>query len=220
LFKEHEHQMDAEDYYDAGAELFFQGLYHEVIAMYSKALEICPSRADILSDRGNAYSNLGDLQHAVEDYNRSLAIDPHDAIAYCNRGLAVSRLGGHDGAINDCGQDVRPCPQNATVLDGPGNAPTEPSALDQPTGDCVEAARPGQFDLHAHINLSIDLIEKCEIVPALRHCDHALGLDSGCADAYVLRAYIYHLMGLDGLMKRDFTKAEGLLKSKSWEGTA
>lgn len=212
--------MDAEDYYDAGAELYFQGLYHGAIAMYSKALEIEPSRVDILSDRGNAYSNLGDLQHAIEDYNRALAIDPHDAIAYCNRGLALFRLDGHDGAMDGYCGAVRHEPQYTAATEYQCNADTSALNPDQSINDCVEANLPNLFDLRAHINHCIDLIENGNIVPALRHCEHALGLDSECADAYALRSYIYHLMGLDDLMKRDFNKARKFLMYKSWEDTA
>ena len=58
------------------------------------------------SNRGNAFSNKGELDRAIEDYDHAIRLNPRDVRAYDNRGLAHTRKGDLDRAIQDFDQAV------------------------------------------------------------------------------------------------------------------
>src|SRR5207253_2753955 len=57
-------------------------------------------------DRGTAYSQKGQFDHAIQDYNRAIGLNPDYANAFYNRGLAYDEKGQFDLAIQDYNQAV------------------------------------------------------------------------------------------------------------------
>lgn len=57
----------------------------EGIANYTKRIEVNPGDVVALNNRGIAYSDKGDYQHALDDYNNAISLDVRFAAAYNNR---------------------------------------------------------------------------------------------------------------------------------------
>ncbi|MHC5825545.1 MAG: tetratricopeptide repeat protein, partial [Nostoc sp.] len=57
--------------------------------------------------RGNARSDLGDFEGAIEDYTQAIKINPNYVDVYYNRGNARSDLGDFEGAIEDYTQAIK-----------------------------------------------------------------------------------------------------------------
>lgn len=59
-----------------------------------------------LNNRGNAYSDKGQFDRAIQDYDQAIRLDPNNGLAFCNRGSAHHRQGRFDLAIQDYGQAI------------------------------------------------------------------------------------------------------------------
>ncbi len=59
------------------------------------------------NNRGNAYTNKGDYDRAIEDYGRSIALDPNFVRAFNNRGVAYRRKGDFDRALADFNKSIK-----------------------------------------------------------------------------------------------------------------
>ena len=58
------------------------------LSPYSDAIRLSDKRAAYAHDaRGNAYSEIGEFDHALEDYTATIRLGPDDSSAYFNRGL-------------------------------------------------------------------------------------------------------------------------------------
>ena len=57
--------------------------------------------ADLLSSRGLAYLQVGELQQGLDDFNRALEIDPEYAEGYDRRGYAYFLLGDYERSKQD-----------------------------------------------------------------------------------------------------------------------
>ena len=62
------------------------------LAPTTRAIGIDPNNAGAYSNRGNAYSALGNFAKALADYDRAIVINPGDANAYRNRASARESL--------------------------------------------------------------------------------------------------------------------------------
>ena len=58
-------------------------------------------------NRGNARSDLGDFEGAIEDYTQAIQINPNYTDVYYNRGNAHYELGDLESAIEDYTQAIK-----------------------------------------------------------------------------------------------------------------
>ena len=73
----------------------------EALEALSKGIELDPTDPEAYTNRGRAYSGLGNYQQAIKEYDTAIELDPKDAFTYFLRGLAYSDLGDHRRAIKD-----------------------------------------------------------------------------------------------------------------------
>jgi len=64
-------------------------------------LKSAPSTADVLTERGRVYLDLGSPADALREFGQALAMAPHDVHAINNRGVALLALGQRDAARRD-----------------------------------------------------------------------------------------------------------------------
>src|SRR6266487_48211 len=57
--------------------------------------------AHVYGNRGVAYRNLSDYQHAIEDFDRAIVLDPNYAWAYGNRGITYRSSKNYERALRD-----------------------------------------------------------------------------------------------------------------------
>ena len=64
-------------------------------------------------NRGDARSEKGDLDGALQDYTEAIRLQPDDAAAYYNRGAIRHEKGDLDGALQDYMEAIRLRPDYA-----------------------------------------------------------------------------------------------------------
>lgn len=77
------------------------GDLHQVIADFTKALELDPDNVRAYFGRGTAYEDLNDFQNAIEDFTLAIHVDPDDAQNYRERGRAYTGLENFSAALDD-----------------------------------------------------------------------------------------------------------------------
>ena len=90
--------------YDFGFSNYQKGKYEDSINNFNKALEKAPNLANAYSYRGQAKTELGDINGAIADYNHLLLIQPKNAEAYNKRANAYHKLKDYKTAIKDYNQ--------------------------------------------------------------------------------------------------------------------
>ena len=98
--KKHDHDYEAEDYFNIGLNAQQKGELEEAIESYTKAIQLEYAKA--YYNRGSAHYQLGQNEEAIKDYTKYIELVPEeDASAHYNRGLAHYQLGQNEKAIKD-----------------------------------------------------------------------------------------------------------------------
>jgi lipoprotein NlpI len=105
-------------------------------------------------DRGNAYGDRDDYDHAFADYAEAIKLDPLPRLSpstwsegydhvnvYYNRGLTYIAMGDYDHAISDYTEAIRLDPKYALAYKGRANAYLRKSDNDRAVADYDEAIR-------------------------------------------------------------------------------
>ena len=109
---------------------------------YTKCLRIDPDYGPwAYSNRGIAYSELGNNEDAIADFTRALRIDPDYANAYNNRGLSYQKLGNYNDAIADYTRALRIDPDNAVAYNNRGTAYSKLGNYNDAMADFTRALR-------------------------------------------------------------------------------
>lgn len=106
-----------------GNAAFGEGRYEAAIEAFTRAILAGDLDADALAitfnNRGVAYSELGDYDHAIQDYGQALALTTGDRtaiknlrIAYIRRATAEARLGEQELALADYGKAIELDPEH------------------------------------------------------------------------------------------------------------
>ncbi|MGC8940987.1 MAG: tetratricopeptide repeat protein, partial [Candidatus Nanoarchaeia archaeon] len=69
----------------------------------------------LLSNRGVAYADKGELDKAIQDFNKALELDPNFVEAYNNRGIAYAYKGEFDKAMQDWNKALELDPKYANA---------------------------------------------------------------------------------------------------------
>ena len=75
--------------------------YDKSVEHYTEALVLKPDLHVAYYNRGNAYTEKGEVDNAINDFTTAIERKPNDADAYYNRGNAYFQKGEVDNAIND-----------------------------------------------------------------------------------------------------------------------
>ena len=108
--------------YEEGLKLYYEGNFNGAIKLYSEALEINPNYFEAYTNRGNAYGKLRQYEPALQDFNKSIGINPNYEWAYCNRGVVYYDLGQFERAIEDYTQAIKINPNDELYYNNRGNA--------------------------------------------------------------------------------------------------
>lgn len=74
-------------------------VWHDELSLWDNTVQESPHSWRAYLNRGAAYQNLGDLQHAMADYNAVIGLGRLDPIDLSNRGLIFSKWGRYDVAM-------------------------------------------------------------------------------------------------------------------------
>ncbi len=71
--------------------LYDAGQWTDAIGYYDRALRMNPHNADLVTDKGTCYRNIGMIDEAAREYLRALQIDPTHQNALFNLGIVYSQ---------------------------------------------------------------------------------------------------------------------------------
>ena len=91
------------------------------------------------NDRGDAYANKFDYEHAIADYDHAIKLKPDFAHAFGGRGLAYANLQDFELAIKDYDHAISLDPQYARACYGRGLAKFGLNDLDGADADIAKA---------------------------------------------------------------------------------
>jgi tetratricopeptide (TPR) repeat protein len=89
---------------------------NKAVKYLSNAIKMQPDYAWAYNLRGNAYSDLGQKQSAIEDFNEAIRLQPNDCLFYIGRGSAYSDLGQYQRAIENLNEIIRLQPNDCLFL--------------------------------------------------------------------------------------------------------
>jgi tetratricopeptide (TPR) repeat protein len=146
------------------------------------------------NNRGNAYTNKGDYDRAIQDYARSIALDPNFVRAFNNRGVAYRRKGDYDRALADFNESIKLNPKYANAFANRAETYLKLGRYDRAGTDFDEA-----------IKLQPELDDvwngRCwtraimgQLQAALSDCEKAVRIDPNAA-AFDSRALVYLKLG-------------------------
>ncbi|GAC1353891.1 MAG: hypothetical protein NVS4B11_23340 [Ktedonobacteraceae bacterium] len=172
--------------------------------------------AAVYGNRGVAYRNLNDYQHAIEDFNRALQLDPPYAWAYGNRGITYRALRQHDKAIQDFTAALALDDTLDWVYVGRGEAFRHRKEYLEAVADFDRAIAldPDYAQAYAGRGRVYRLLKRYQ--QAIEDFDHALLLDPEIVLAYGFRGLTYSQMKQYTLALEDFTYAIALNVDYFW----
>jgi superkiller protein 3 len=86
----------APSYFNLGLALFRQGHFEDSLENFLRAVELEPNDPEYLDLVGNAYSELGRLDEAIEVLNQAIVVDKNYAFAHYDLGTVLAKIEGHD----------------------------------------------------------------------------------------------------------------------------
>jgi tetratricopeptide (TPR) repeat protein len=93
-----------------------KGDFDSAIDWLDKALEIDPSNAVAMQQKGVVLSKKGDEKAAIEWYDRALRTNSNDWNAMRQKGVSLSRIGNHEAAIEWIEKALTVNPNDAVSL--------------------------------------------------------------------------------------------------------
>jgi tetratricopeptide (TPR) repeat protein len=100
---------------DIGQAYAEAGIVHEAIEQYLKAVNLCPSFADLRTRLGNLYRDAGDLQRAREQYEGAKSANPRYVQARVLLGVTLFSLGDSVGAMHEWREVLADDPENKSA---------------------------------------------------------------------------------------------------------
>ena len=94
--------------------------YQLSIDAFDELINLSPSNAHYISERGVAHHLRGDQESAMTDFNRALALEPANPYRYASRAYLKSRLKDLHGALADYNKAIELDPEDAISLNNKG----------------------------------------------------------------------------------------------------
>lgn len=185
--------------YDLGMMRLRTRDFSEAIASFDKALDLKGPPARIMAARADAYSQLGDHAHALEDIQLALEKDPKYAGAYDTLGLIRLRALDFEQAVRDLNQALQLDKDDVSALIHRGRAYGAMGSLKTARRDFQKATELDPHSKEAWTNLCQAKRMLKDPSSAVHDCDRAIAIDSFYAPAYLQR-------GLCHLAMRDADK--------------
>lgn len=142
------------------------------------------------NNRGAAYDDKRDYDHAILDYNEAIRLNPSLATAFYGRGEAYDHKGDFDKAIQDDSEAIRLNPNLAYAYDARGRAHRNKGDFGQAIQDYDEAIRINPNYALAYNNRGDSYRSEDDYDHAIRDFNEAIRLNPKLASAYGNRGFI------------------------------
>jgi tetratricopeptide (TPR) repeat protein len=172
-----------------------QILYDQAIADFTTAIELDPNLAQAYRERGVAYSDKGDNNHALADLNQAIRLAPNYAMAYNNRGNIHRRMGNYDLALADYDQAIRIDPNFARAYMNRGGTYRNKGDYNRAISDHTQAINIAPNDAVTYNERAGDYSDIGDYDRAIVDYTQAIRLDPNYAVTYGNRGAAYYANG-------------------------
>jgi tetratricopeptide (TPR) repeat protein len=145
----------------------------------------------IYNNRGTAYDDKGDYDHAIQDFNEAIHLNPNAESAYYGRGYAYKKKGDYDRAIQDFNEAIHLNPNFERAYYDRGNAYIDKDDYDRAIQEFDEAIRLNPKDANAYNNRGVAYERKDDYGHAIQNYNQAILLNSNYTSAYSSRGSAY-----------------------------
>ena len=153
------------------------------------------ARAALYNQRGIAYHNKGDEDHAIADFDEAIRLGPGSAVSYSNRGYAYHSKGDNDRALADLNEAVRLDPNYAAAYVNRGNVYVVTADYDRAIADYDAAIRIDPGNERVLSNRAAAYTNKGEVDRAIADLDGLIRLNPKFAEAYQNRCIAWNEKG-------------------------
>jgi len=136
------------------------GYWKNSLQLFDHALQVTNNNVVAITNRGEAYFNLGQYQEAIDDYNNILRLKSDNVMAYNNRGNAYAKLSQFQQAINDFNEAIRLKPDYADAYNNMGNTYLTLGRYQQAVEQYNQAIHLNPDDANAHTNRGISYLSQ------------------------------------------------------------
>jgi tetratricopeptide (TPR) repeat protein len=197
-FREATQGLTASKLVDKALGLWKNGKYTDTdkaLEYLNKAISLDSNYANAYGNRGLAWADKGNYDHAISDYNKVIELNPGLANAYYNRGNAWADKGNHDRAISDFSKALELNPGYAWAYNNRGNAWAIKGNYDRAMSDYNKAIELNPGDADTYYNRGIAWGKKGNYDRAISDYNKAIELNPGYALAYYNSAITYEKLG-------------------------
>ena len=157
-------------------------------------------------NRGNAYLEKKDYDHAIADFNEAVRLNPKDTIGYDGRGLAYVAQNDYDRGIADFNRAMQIDPKFKWAYSNRGRVYRLKGDYDRAVADYGQALQIDSNFTEAYNNRGYAYSLKADYDRAIADYNQAIQLDPKYATAYENRAYAYLAKADYGRAVADYTQ--------------
>lgn len=148
------HGRSASYYFNLGLQAAQNGNYKQSLEHFTKSIELRPNDAITITNRGNIYLSIGELDKAVKDYDRAIELNPDLPIAWMNRGNAYLYKKELNQAIDDYSKAIDLDPKEDDAWKNRASAYLSLGKLRLAFEDCQKALELNPSNEGAYYNLA------------------------------------------------------------------
>ncbi|MFH1321560.1 MAG: tetratricopeptide repeat protein [Bacteroidota bacterium] len=161
------------------------------LTLWTDVINKYPNNPEGYLNRGQYYTDIGELDKALPDYNITIALKPNATLAYINRGNVYGRSGEYDKALNDYSKAISLSPTTSKIYLNRGNVYGLQEKHDSAIADFTKAISLERNYLDAHVNRAISYSKIKEFDKAFEDFNKALEIHPTSISTYAMRAYAY-----------------------------
>jgi tetratricopeptide (TPR) repeat protein len=181
--------------------------YKTALSIWRDTAQKCPENWRAQASVADAFTDAGDLNHALAAYDSAIRLAPHRAASFINRGVAHQQLGHLREAISDFQNALEIDPGDAGAQFNLGIALTFAGRLEQALAALNEAARIDPDSSHVYWRRGMVLMQMARRAEAIEDFTTAIRLRPQFDKPFHDRGLCYRATGRLDEAIADFSKA-------------
>jgi tetratricopeptide (TPR) repeat protein len=181
--------------------------YGDCLTFLNGFIEKEPNFAEAYNNRGNAYSELNQLETAINDYNKAIELNPNNAGAYYNRGNTYRKLNLYTKVIEDYSKAIENNPKFAVAYGNRGVTYRRLNQYEKAFKDFERVIELNPNDAVAYNSRGLTYAESNQPERAIEDYNKAIELNPDYAEAYNNRGIAYAVLNQMERAVKDYNKA-------------
>jgi len=136
------------------------------------------------TNRGIAYTSIGEWENAITDFNKVISLDPKNAGVYTDRGFVYGIVGQPEDAIADFSRALEIDPKNAKAYQNRGVAYENIGQPDRAIADFLKTIEIEPKYIKAYVNLGLIYLQQKKFDKAIEISLQGLKIDPHTAELY------------------------------------